>query len=75
MRAAAEDHHPVARPDGRMARAPAGSFGERQIGPRAGQWIETRAVGKVHLDVEVERYFRDNDLRVNVYSCGLGFLF
>ena len=29
----------------------------------------------LHADVSVERYFRSNDLRVSVYSCGLGFLF
>ena len=29
----------------------------------------------LHLDLAVERYFRTNDLRVSVYSCGLGFLF
>lgn len=35
----------------------------------------TPLVEKLHFDVEVERYFRSNDLGVNVYSCGLGFLF
>jgi len=29
----------------------------------------------LHADVAVERYFRSNDLRVSVYSCGLGLLF
>jgi hypothetical protein len=29
----------------------------------------------LHADLAVERYFRSNDLRVSVYSCGLGFLF
>ena len=29
----------------------------------------------VRFDLAAERYFRSNDLRVNVYSCGLGFLF
>ena len=29
----------------------------------------------VRFDVGAERYFRSNDLRVSVYSCGLGFLF
>ncbi len=37
--------------------------------------IPTPLVAKLHFDVEVERYFRSNDLGVNVYSCGLGFLF
>jgi len=29
----------------------------------------------LHVDLAVERYYRTNDLRVSVYSCGLGFLF
>lgn len=29
----------------------------------------------LHADLAVERYFRSNDLRVSVYSCGLGLLF
>ncbi len=29
----------------------------------------------LHADIAVERYFRSNDLRVSVYSCGLGLLF
>jgi hypothetical protein len=29
----------------------------------------------LHADLAVERYFRSNDLRVSVYSCGLGVLF
>lgn len=29
----------------------------------------------LHADLSVERYFRSNDLRVSVYSCGLGLLF
>ncbi len=29
----------------------------------------------LRADVAVERYFRSNDLRVSVYSCGLGLLF
>jgi hypothetical protein len=29
----------------------------------------------LHADLAVERYFRSNDLRVSVYSCGLGILF
>ena len=37
--------------------------------------IPTPLVEKLHFDVEVERYFRTNNLGVNVYSCGLGFLF
>jgi hypothetical protein len=37
--------------------------------------IPTRAFKTLHADVAIERYFRTNDLRVNVISCGLGFLF
>lgn len=37
--------------------------------------VPTRLAKNLHLDVAVERYFRSNDLRVSVYSCGLGFLF
>lgn len=29
----------------------------------------------LHFDLGIDRYFRSNDLRVIVYSCGLGFLF
>jgi hypothetical protein len=29
----------------------------------------------LHADLAVERYFRSNDLRVSVFSCGLGLLF
>lgn len=29
----------------------------------------------LHVDLAVERYFRSNDLRVSVYSCGFGLLF
>ena len=37
--------------------------------------IPVRFARNLHADVAVERYFRTNDLRVSVYSCGLGFLF
>jgi hypothetical protein len=32
-------------------------------------------VRDVHVDVGYERYFRSNHLRVNVYTCGVGFRF
>jgi hypothetical protein len=33
------------------------------------------AVQNLHIDVGYDRYFRTNDLRVNVYTCGVGFRF
>jgi hypothetical protein len=45
------------------------------FGAKAAFDIPAPHVGKLQLDVEVERYFRSNHLGVNVYSCGLGFLF
>jgi len=29
----------------------------------------------LHIDLAFERYFRSNDLRVSIYSCGLGLSF
>lgn len=37
--------------------------------------LPIRFAKSVRVDVAAERYFRSNDLRVNVYSCGLGWLF
>jgi len=37
--------------------------------------VPVRFAKNVRFDVGAERYFRSNDLRVSVYSCGLGFLF
>jgi hypothetical protein len=37
--------------------------------------LPVRFAKSVRFDLAAERYFRSNDLRVNVYSCGLGFLF
>jgi hypothetical protein len=37
--------------------------------------LPVRFARTLHADLAVERYFRTNDLRVSVYSCGLGFLF
>jgi hypothetical protein len=34
-----------------------------------------RQLRNLHLDVGYERYFRTNDLRANVYTCSLGFVF
>jgi hypothetical protein len=40
--------------------------------------IDLDSVGqlrRMHADVGYERYFRSNDLRVNVYTCAVGFGF
>jgi hypothetical protein len=40
--------------------------------------IDLKFVGRLqglHLDVGYERYFRTNDLRVNIYTCSAGFRF
>jgi hypothetical protein len=37
--------------------------------------VPLRFARSLRVDVAAERYFRSNDLRVNVYSCGLGLLF
>jgi hypothetical protein len=37
--------------------------------------LPVRFARNLHADLAVERYFRSNDLRVSVYSCGLGLLF
>jgi hypothetical protein len=37
--------------------------------------LPVRFARNLHADIAVERYFRSNDLRVSVYSCGLGLLF
>jgi hypothetical protein len=34
-----------------------------------------RRIRALHADVGYERYFRSNDLRVNMYTCSVGFLF
>jgi hypothetical protein len=50
-------------------------FDAQTLGVMGAVDIPTRIARNLHADVEVERYFRTNDLRVSVYSCGLGFLF
>jgi hypothetical protein len=34
-----------------------------------------RRIRSLHADIGYERYFRSNDLRVNMYTCSVGFLF
>jgi hypothetical protein len=45
------------------------------IGVKGAIDIPVRFARNLHADLAIERYFRSNDLRVNVYSCGLGLLF
>ena len=43
-----------------------------------GAVLDLPSVGNVqslHIDVGYDRYFRSNDLRANVYTCGVGFRF
>ncbi len=45
------------------------------VGVKGAVDIPVRFARNLHADVSVERYFRSNDLRVSVYSCGFGILF
>jgi len=45
------------------------------VGVKGAIDLPVRFARNMHVDVAVERYFRTNDLRVSVYSCGFGFLF
>lgn len=45
------------------------------VGVKGAFDIPVRFARNLHADLAIERYFRSNDLRVNVYSCGLGLLF
>jgi Protein of unknown function (DUF3570) len=45
------------------------------IGVKGAFDVPVRFARNLHVDFAVERYFRSNDLRVSVYSCGMGLLF
>jgi Protein of unknown function (DUF3570) len=45
------------------------------IGIKGSFDFPVRFAKNLHADLSVERYFRSNDLRVSVISCGLGLLF
>jgi len=45
------------------------------VGVKGAFDIPVHFARNLHADLAVERYFRSNDLRVSVYSCGLGLLF
>jgi hypothetical protein len=51
------------------------TFFAHTLGVKGSVDIPVHFAKRFHADVSVERYFRTNDLRVSVYSCGLGFLF
>jgi len=50
-------------------------FWAQTIGLKGAFDLPVRRLKNLHLDVAVERYFRSNDLRVSIYSCGLGLSF
>jgi hypothetical protein len=45
------------------------------IGVKGAVDLPVHFARNLHADLAVERYFRSNDLRVSVYSCGIGLLF
>jgi hypothetical protein len=51
------------------------AFDAHTVGVKGAVDIPVRFARNLHADLAVERYFRTNDLRVSVYSCGFGFLF
>lgn len=50
-------------------------FQAQTIGVKGVMDLPTRFARNMHLDVAVERYWRSNDLRISVYSCGFGLMF
>jgi hypothetical protein len=51
-------------------------FTAQTIGVKAAVDLRlARRVRDLHIDFGYERYFRSNDLTVNIYTCGLGFRF
>lgn len=60
----------------RTADSDLGAFTAQTLGVLAAVDLPfLRRVRSLHLDVGYERYFRTNDLRVNIYTCALGLLF
>jgi hypothetical protein len=51
------------------------TFDAQTVGFKVAADVPVRFARAVRFDVGAERYFRSNDLRVNVYSCALGLLF
>ncbi len=66
--------------DGSPAYRTADSDLQRFVAQTAGGYASfdlgfVRILKQLHFDLSYERYFRSNDLRVNMYTCGLGFRF
>ena len=51
------------------------SFDAQTVGLKVVGEVPLRFAKSLRFDVGAERYFRSNDLRVSVFSCGLGLLF
>ncbi len=51
------------------------AFDANAVGVKGALDVPVRFARNMHVDAGVERYFRTNDLRVSIYSCGFGFLF
>jgi len=60
----------------RTADSDLAAFDAQTVGILAGLDLKfVRRLQGLHLDVGYERYFRTNDLRVNIYTCSAGFRF
>jgi hypothetical protein len=51
------------------------AFDAHTVGVKGAIDIPVRFARNLHADIAVERYFRTNDLRMSIISCGFGFLF
>jgi hypothetical protein len=60
----------------RTADSDLASFTAQTVGGAAALDLPLRGgVRELHFDLGYERYFRSNDLRVNIYTCAVGFRF
>jgi hypothetical protein len=69
--------HTVVAPNFKVATADSdlASFEAQTVGFKLVADVPVRFAKNLHVDIGGERYFRSNDLRVSVLSCGLGLLF
>jgi hypothetical protein len=51
------------------------TFDAQTVGFKVAADVPVRFARGLRFDLGGERYFRSNDLRVNVFSCALGLLF
>jgi hypothetical protein len=74
---AASFFHTRVEPDFTVATADSdlAAFDAQTLGAKIAADVPVRFARNLHVDVGAERYFRTNDLRVNVFSCGFGLLF